>query len=309
MKLVDLEWKYLIVLDACRYDYFKKVYQDYLIGKLKKIKSTGTFTSEWLATQFTDYYEDIVYVSGNSYINSFCETNGFGFRFDGRKHFPKIYDVWDYDWSDEYKTAMPQAINRGILRAMNDYPNKRITAHYMQPHFPYISENYKKYNKYMENRRKIEELRKKTGNKLWDLLKNNLNIKLASKVAKLFGLASPKMMIINNEGISGLRRAYEENLREVLKEVVKIIPKLNGKVVITADHGELLGEHGKIGHYKGVGKYKELWYVPYFEVKGINKMYVKKKEEKEGKRIIEMKNNRDKEKIVKERLRALGYYV
>ena len=54
-------------------------------------------------------------------------------------------------------------------------------------------------------------------------------------------------------GVKGLRKAYLENLRLVLEYVAVLVDralKINpsAKVIITADHGELLGEEGLFNH-------------------------------------------------------------
>jgi len=36
INIMDEKWNYLIILDACRYDYFLNNYKKYLNGKLKK---------------------------------------------------------------------------------------------------------------------------------------------------------------------------------------------------------------------------------------------------------------------------------
>ena len=61
-------WKNLIILDACRYDYFQDIYDDYLEGNLEKRISRGSSTTEWLYKTF-DNYLDAVYFSANPYIN------------------------------------------------------------------------------------------------------------------------------------------------------------------------------------------------------------------------------------------------
>ena len=58
-----------------------------------------------------------------------------------------------------------------------------------------------------------------------------------------------------------LWRAYIRNLVIAMKEVLK----LDGEWVITADHGELIGEHGVYGHPCGT-KYPELIEVPWAEI-------------------------------------------
>lgn len=59
-----------------------------------------------------------------------------------------------------------------------------------------------------------------------------------------------------------LKEAYLKNLREVLKYVEKLKEKLNGKIVITADHGEFLGEYNMYNHPYGI-KAKEVREVPW----------------------------------------------
>ncbi len=67
--VMNEDWDHLIVLDACRYDYFEKVWQKYLPGKLRKKLSVGSTTVEWRDKTFTDYYGDVVYISSNPYIS------------------------------------------------------------------------------------------------------------------------------------------------------------------------------------------------------------------------------------------------
>jgi len=61
------------------------------------------------------------------------------------------------------------------------------------------------------------------------------------------GVTYPKKM----PPLELVREAYRENLEIVLKEIVKgLLPKIprDRKVVITSDHGELLGENGMFFH-------------------------------------------------------------
>ena len=45
----------------------------------------------------------------------------------------------------------------------------------------------------------------------------------------------------------------------------RLLPYLEGKIVISSDHGNCFGEHGVYGHPSGL-RYKELVIVPYLEV-------------------------------------------
>lgn len=63
------DWDILIILDACRYDVFEKVHGTYLDGELKKVRSEGSETREWLKKTWVDKY-DLSYYSANPYVNS-----------------------------------------------------------------------------------------------------------------------------------------------------------------------------------------------------------------------------------------------
>ena len=115
--LANEDWQFLVVLDACRYDYFKEVYKDVLgdVGKLEKAISPASWTMEWLNKQFPEYYEDIIYVSSNPYINSGKEITIHGLSYNGKKHFHKVVDVWK-KWDEKTGTVLPIEINKAFHR-------------------------------------------------------------------------------------------------------------------------------------------------------------------------------------------------
>jgi len=110
----------------------------------------------------------------------------------------------------------------------------------MQPHYPYLSlvgaYTLKDRLKAFIHWRIIDFLGKKYGPKL---------------ARKLVGPASYVEMIAKRFGERILKRAYEENLRVVIEHVLQLIRNLHGKIIITSDHGELLGERGMYDHLKG----------------------------------------------------------
>lgn len=60
-------------------------------------------------------------------------------------------------------------------------------------------------------------------------------------------------------------KAYISNLERVLEQVAILIEELDGKIVVTADHGEGFGEKGVVGHPAGV-RTSELVEVPWLEI-------------------------------------------
>lgn len=262
IKIWSIGWRYLIVLDACRYDYFEKVYKDYPIlkdGKLEKVLSPGSNTIEWITYTFRGVQcYDIVYISANPYINS--KGVSFG-KFNPKDlHFYRIIDVWEWGWDSKLGTVHPREVNKAALLAMKLYPNKRFIIHYIQPHFPYLS---------IPREKQIER-----GNKIkkfiyWKILNSQIRCMLKF-IGRFFAPPNEVALVAEKVGIDKLRWAYEENLKIVLEYVVKLLKIIKGKCVVTSDHGELLGEHGKYGHDIYGQPYKvkppELIEVPWLEL-------------------------------------------
>ncbi|MBU4124416.1 MAG: hypothetical protein KKI14_03060, partial [Nanoarchaeota archaeon] len=165
------------------------------------------------------------------------------------------------------KTIPPETVNKEAILTIKEYPDKRIIIHYLQPHDPFIGENYRKYitKEYSENEVIIKNDKR---NKLGNAIKKIVGIQIMWKLGKIFNseTLSPVTLIGMNEGVTGIRKAYEENLNLVLEYVSKLLPMLDGNVLIIGDHGEYLGEHGIYAHATNK-RTKEIWEVPYMIIK------------------------------------------
>lgn len=117
----------IIILDAMRYDMYPR--------KAKKAKAKGMCTSESIPKMFSGKYENTVYVSGNPVINSFDRING-GYRL--LDHFESVADVWDSGWDWSIKTVPPWSVLEETVKYQMS--GKRVVAHFMQPHYPYIGD-------------------------------------------------------------------------------------------------------------------------------------------------------------------------
>ncbi|KXA94610.1 hypothetical protein AKJ65_03895 [candidate division MSBL1 archaeon SCGC-AAA259E19] len=252
--LMEEEWDHLIILDACRYDYFRDLYSDYLEGKLERVRSPSFHTEKWRKEVFTEEHDDVVYVSANPYINGRAEIKGFS----AQDLFHDVIDVWGWGWDDELGTVPPGKVNEGVREARRKYPDKRLIIHYLQPHAPYLSLGK------LPGKDSFGEVRRDLGssNTLGDFLtaiRDTLGKKfvkifsweLGWKVNRFLGFppAIPEESAFRKVGKEGMRKAYRENLEIVLKSVEEIIEELNGKIIVTADHGELLGEGGDFVHH------------------------------------------------------------
>lgn len=267
--IIEEDWDNLIILDACRYDFFESVYKDYLAGgKLEKRRSRGSSTLEWLKNNFTAKY-DITYISSNAFVNSYgIPLNKLRLRchypWKATEHFSKIVDVWRFGWDERLGTVSPEEVNRAYLSNKGKDDNRKI-IHYAQPHYPYLSFGPRVRGPVRENILRGEESRPG-----WKVATRS-GISRFSR--RLRGLVQPMALrVIGTQNvwrlrkrlrmrpgtyletvwrkadIKGVRHYYEDNLRTVLESVSRLMNELEGKTVITADHGEAFGEAGIFGH-------------------------------------------------------------
>lgn len=119
--------------------------------------------------------------------------------------FHKVISLIDSEWDDDLGTVHPDVVLEAAIQAHTDYPDKRIIVHFMQPHGPFLTEFGKLISK---------------------------------ELAHCRGLWAPEPSVSRRD----LKRAYRENLQYVLPRVETLLTEIEGRAVISADHGELLGE-------------------------------------------------------------------
>ncbi len=268
-RLLDVDWDYLVVLDACRYDAFENVYEEYLDGPLEKRWSKGSSTPEWAAKTFTGDH-DIAYFSANPFINSFgiplnemqwgasCE-----YEWTANDHLAEVIDVWKHGWDDDLGTIPPENVGAAVMdhREAIDRADRAV-VHYMQPHAPYLTRSGgRKLTQIREGLRNQNRIRNGSTDgsgplsAVGDVLRPRIERLLeGSELAMKLGLWL-ELEPGDGTGIwqDGTRETameyYEENLRIVLESVVELIEDLDGTVVVTADHGEAFGEQGIWEHH------------------------------------------------------------
>ena len=323
MEKVDIlnsEWDYLIILDACRYDYFEYMYQSFLPeGKLFKKESLGCCTVEWRDAAFKDYNDDIVYISANPNISQNMRVN----KFLGSEHFNKVYDVWAEDWDPRRGTVRPEQVTRKTIEVIQkpEHSNKRFIIHYLQPHAPYLclpanvrgfANPVKSIKEFKDGVKKDKtyKIRKKILNSILTnfnkhkFLRNNLLGDHPEWFLRQFLMLSPKTPmddVRRKYGKKILREAYERNLEIVLSYVSLLIIHLSGKIVITSDHGEQLGENRCYTHPANSNK-SVLLEVPWFEIDKTTHIAPSA--------IVDKNTNTESssENEVKEKLKSLGYF-
>jgi len=277
--ILEEEWDNLIILDACRFDSFKKEIKNWQIeGRLEYRISRATNTPLFLIENFRDKRfeskcKNIVYVTANPYVNTHLKGK-----------FYKIIPVWDFGWDEKLRTVPPSPVYETALEAVEKYQGKQFIIHFMQPHYPFIKLKISDTSFIRLREKALSGTSKTSGVNVWDLLaKGKISI---SKV------------------ISG----YMENLRIAMPYVEKLCNTLPGKTIITSDHGEAFGEkiHPLIplriyGHPYGQIRIESLVKVPWFICKEAGSLKKVKKE------LIKIKVKRLKTKMkLKQYLAALN---
>lgn len=202
--VAEEDWDNLIVLDACRYDIFTEC----LHNADEEVKSA--FDGELTSVK-----------SQSCYTNQFLRRS-----FQDRDMTDTVYvtaspHLWkslhgeraklDLDFHAIYhsweKSHHPEVTTTDAKAIHEEYPNKKLIVHYMSPHWPFIGEV-------------GEEAFGDDDSPMWQ----------EWTAARHHGETDT------------VRKAYYENMKIVLEHVADLIPALDGKTVVTSDHGQLLGE-------------------------------------------------------------------
>ncbi len=271
--VISRDWDTLVILDACRYDYYMK--QRNIEGSLESVVSGGSNSWPYMQHNFNGRtLHDSVYVTANPHARKLN---------DGVFH--AMHTVLDR-WDEEIGTVQPQDVVKAALEANESYPNKRLIVHFMQPHRPYIGPTADRLRQrvdlqgYNRNRGTESQTYERTGISMWDAVKTG-------KVAR-----------------SELRQAYQESLDIVLEQVSDLIKQIDGRTVITADHGEMLGDRvfwftNRLYGHPGDIKCPQLRIVPWHIVEGSERRLITT-DEPVGDYCLD-------EELIQDRLQALGY--
>jgi len=122
--------------------------------------------------------------------------------------FDKKFDLWRTNWNTSLGTVPPWEVNREVL---NYEGKERKFIVYLQPHGPWIG-----------------------------------RVKLFRSSSENRGLGQD--VSLREEFKKNPVELYTSNLRLVLKYLAALLESLEGRIVVTTDHGECLGEEGKYLH-------------------------------------------------------------
>ncbi len=246
--ITDKEWDHLIVLDACRYDTFVHVWHQLVDSHIEVpyIISPGSDTFSWVKANLVrnpdkGALENVVWVTANPIASKeFFQMHDWTFPL------ADCVSVWRFGWDEELDTVGPWDVVKAVRefdgfhdRAKTD---RRFLIHFLQPHAPFIGDPSGCIDR--ATRQRIFETHEyHPGNVIWWLLRDG------------------------EISLRKVKKAYEANVQLALKLALKLVKVLAGRVVITADHGNLFGEYGLLHHPPGV-HVPELVKVPWFEIQG-----------------------------------------
>jgi hypothetical protein len=157
----------------------------------------------------------------------------------------------------------PKVITNYTIEASRDNEHSRVISHYMQPHSPYFSSstNYNELNEYEKHPFKaLKQGGDRMQKKVWS--------------------------------------AYLDNLRYALDHIEILLENVDGTVVLSADHGELLGDHHMYYHMPG-NIHPKLKKVPWVKIDAKNKQNYEPD--------VDLSGNGDVQEASEDQLEALGY--
>lgn len=275
IRVMDEDWDNLIVLDACRYDLFEEfVYTD-AFDSYRHVISIDSNTTPWSIKNFKGgQHGDTVYVNGNPGTSKTVPDE-----------FHRFIEVWtDRDAHDETTYTIPaEAVTEATLDAVDEYPDKRMIVHYVQPHKPFVPRPDLVYRTSWSAGERVgldmEEADPDAPEGVWNALREG---------------------VVDYDEVW---QGYGENLEYVMEDVFELLEVLPGKTVVTSDHGNMLGERTVTGRtvygHPGGLRTRTLVEVPWAVVDGDGR-----KEIRDGGVHSEGSVESD---IIEDRLAALGY--
>jgi hypothetical protein len=201
--VLEAEWDTLIIFDACRNDVFNDVVD--LSGTFTQKRSLGSITYHFAKRNFGGRVaHDVVYLSDNSVV--------------GTVHNDGYIDVFKFvgTWNEEERhakqghenvkaVAEPEPVVDKAIELHEEYPNKRHIVHLLPPHTPHLVED-------------GEPLPPDSPCRNYEAVREG-------------EISAERIRVV-----------YRDNVQYVADAVKPLIKRIDGKVVITSDHGELLGE-------------------------------------------------------------------
>jgi hypothetical protein len=268
--IFDQDWDNIILLDGCRFDLFNNTFN---IGSEDEfIWSQGSHTIEFLEKSLPEGgLDDVVWISANPQVTKFDEQ------------IFNVINLWKSDWNNELETVLPGSVVKAAEEAERDYPNKRLVIHFLQPHYPFVGDIGR--NKLPDHSTvTTDDDGRDSKKRIWELLKTDDSL--------------------SNDLVW---KAYRENLEIVKSSVLDLGEYVSGKTIVSADHGNMLGERCFPIPLREYGHPRALYYKPLIKVPWVTLSYDSRKEIIASDSIPATSSSEEIDSEVKDRLEKLGY--
>lgn len=209
------EWDVLLILDACRVDLLREVSDEYeFIDGVDWRYSVGSASIEWMAETFSAAYRSQMATAVYVTANPFSEEHV------DPNDFAHVDEIWRYAWDEDLNTVPAEVVTDRAIDVWRSEASERMVVHYMQPHWPFVDDPFTQGMTLGEgNQREV-----------WDVLRRDPTVTLEDVWPR-----------------------YRDNLRYALDSIADLLENIDAQtVVITADHGNLVGEFGLYGHHASV---------------------------------------------------------
>jgi len=235
------ETVWLLFFDAGRFDLFDQLVGDYFEGELSRVYNGGIgYTGDWAVRHLTDDF-------GNRGLFSWVPLRGFGAAdYDGREHFAVSPDIQPETAVHEQLAALGYAEHQeeggDRPHVSPEFVNESVRHHkhrldggvvrYLKPHPPFAG---------------LDGLTSES-----------------TKTRK-----TRDALAAGDLSHADLADAYVDTYRIAFRHAHELVADLDGRVVITADHGSCLGDCGQLFHGRRLEMHDHLTVVPWFEVDGL----------------------------------------
>lgn len=177
-------------------------------GQLHRFHSRGCHTGEFVQQNFQD----------GTFLDTVYVSSNPNPAEEANAEFASVEEVWESGWDESLHTVPPEITVERTIDAEDRFPNKRLISHFVPPHYPWIGpegrEFMSEHGYAPQNRDEHIWVQMRTGEadaeRVWNV--------------------------------------YEENLRVTIPHVQELVNSLDGKTVVTSDHGNAFGEWGVYGH-------------------------------------------------------------
>lgn len=238
----DSEWDLLVIIDGCDIEWTREVVSEQSLfdeDDLDSIVSVGSGSDDWHENTFEQtpphVLEDTAFITGNPFVEAH-KPPSLGF----------LENVKEWGWEESLGAVPAHNITDAAIDAGRTTNFERYVVHYMQPHAPFIERTDP------DDRRSVE-------------------LAYPAKDCR-----EPWYQVMRGDLSSDrLRQLYIDNLRYVLQEVDLLCRNFAAeRAVLSADHGNGVGDDGLYGHPARV-PIKKLRQVPWISLTASNEETVR----------------------------------